>query len=210
MGCARSLLEDWAPLDVLLWLLAVVLAAGAAARQLVAPPRGTAAHPPLPCCALLSLRRCSWVRPQCCPMAPCCLVWARPLWRSWHMRSACQVRLRVWAGAGSNDPLLLLLLLPGCAAWQAVEAAVSSLHEHLHEPRLSSTMPAAQRSSCAPPLHHPPHPPCPMPAVLVCCESYKFHERVQLDAITHNEVMDQEQLAKVGRDEGRWWREKRQ
>lgn len=33
--------------------------------------------------------------------------------------------------------------------------------------------------------------------VLVCCESYKFHERVQLDAITHNEVMDQEQLAKV-------------
>ncbi len=41
--------------------------------------------------------------------------------------------------------------------------------------------------------------PCPCPcAVLVCCESYKFHERVQLDAITHNELMDQEQLAKVG------------
>ncbi|PRW20512.1 translation initiation factor eIF-2B subunit delta isoform A [Chlorella sorokiniana] len=33
--------------------------------------------------------------------------------------------------------------------------------------------------------------------VLVCCESYKFHERVQLDAITHNELMDQEPLAKV-------------
>jgi translation initiation factor 2B subunit (eIF-2B alpha/beta/delta family) len=24
--------------------------------------------------------------------------------------------------------------------------------------------------------------------VLICCESYKFHERVQLDSITHNEV----------------------
>lgn len=33
--------------------------------------------------------------------------------------------------------------------------------------------------------------------VLVCCESYKFHERVQLDSITHNELLDQRLLATV-------------
>jgi len=31
--------------------------------------------------------------------------------------------------------------------------------------------------------------------VLVCCETYKFHERVQLDSITHNELGDPEALA---------------
>lgn len=34
-------------------------------------------------------------------------------------------------------------------------------------------------------------------AVLVCCETHKFHERVQLDSITHNEVMDGGMLAQV-------------
>ncbi len=33
--------------------------------------------------------------------------------------------------------------------------------------------------------------------VLVLCESYKFHERVQLDSITHNELGDPEALATV-------------
>eukprot|EP00798_Chlamydomonas_sp_ICE-L_P028931 gene28931-32124_t len=33
--------------------------------------------------------------------------------------------------------------------------------------------------------------------VLVCCESYKFHERVLLDSITHNELGDPEALAHV-------------
>ena len=33
--------------------------------------------------------------------------------------------------------------------------------------------------------------------VMVCCESYKFHERVQLDSITHNELGDPEALASV-------------
>jgi translation initiation factor eIF-2B subunit delta len=30
--------------------------------------------------------------------------------------------------------------------------------------------------------------------VLVCCETYKFHGRVQLDAITHNELGDPDAL----------------
>lgn len=33
--------------------------------------------------------------------------------------------------------------------------------------------------------------------MLVCCESYKFHERVQLDPITHNELLDPRLLATV-------------
>ncbi len=33
--------------------------------------------------------------------------------------------------------------------------------------------------------------------VLVCCESFKFHERVQLDAVTHNELGDPQALASV-------------
>ncbi|GAB2227334.1 hypothetical protein Drorol1_Dr00009152 [Drosera rotundifolia] len=33
--------------------------------------------------------------------------------------------------------------------------------------------------------------------VLVCCEAYKFHERVQLDSICFNELGDPEQIAKV-------------
>lgn len=33
--------------------------------------------------------------------------------------------------------------------------------------------------------------------VLICCESYKFHERVQLDSITHNELGDPDALASV-------------
>ncbi len=33
--------------------------------------------------------------------------------------------------------------------------------------------------------------------ILVCCESYKFHERVQLDAITHNELGDPDVLSTV-------------
>eukprot|EP00877_Chromochloris_zofingiensis_P001956 jgi/Chrzof1/11761/Cz06g09010.t1 len=31
--------------------------------------------------------------------------------------------------------------------------------------------------------------------VLICCETYKFHERVQLDSITHNELGDPDALA---------------
>lgn len=31
--------------------------------------------------------------------------------------------------------------------------------------------------------------------VLVCCEAFKFHERVQLDSITHNELGDPDLLA---------------
>lgn len=31
--------------------------------------------------------------------------------------------------------------------------------------------------------------------VLVCCEAFKFHERVQLDSITHNELGDPHVLA---------------
>ena len=39
--------------------------------------------------------------------------------------------------------------------------------------------------------------------VLICSESYKFHERVQLDSITHNELGDPEALATVaGRPSG--------
>ncbi|KAK9814224.1 hypothetical protein WJX72_002536 [[Myrmecia] bisecta] len=34
--------------------------------------------------------------------------------------------------------------------------------------------------------------------VIICCETYKFHERVQLDAITSNELGDPEQLVAVG------------
>lgn len=33
--------------------------------------------------------------------------------------------------------------------------------------------------------------------VLVCCEAFKFHERVQLDSITHNELGDPDVLAHV-------------
>ena len=33
--------------------------------------------------------------------------------------------------------------------------------------------------------------------VIICCESYKFHERVQLDSITHNELGDPDALAAV-------------
>ncbi|GAX82182.1 hypothetical protein CEUSTIGMA_g9610.t1 [Chlamydomonas eustigma] len=33
--------------------------------------------------------------------------------------------------------------------------------------------------------------------VMICCESYKFHERVQLDSITHNELGDPDALASV-------------
>ncbi len=33
--------------------------------------------------------------------------------------------------------------------------------------------------------------------VIVCCESYKFHERVQLDAITSNELGDPDALSTV-------------
>jgi len=33
--------------------------------------------------------------------------------------------------------------------------------------------------------------------VMICCESYKFHERVQLDSITHNELGNPEALASV-------------
>jgi translation initiation factor eIF-2B subunit delta len=33
--------------------------------------------------------------------------------------------------------------------------------------------------------------------VIVCCESFKFHERVQLDAITHNELGDPDVLAAI-------------
>jgi len=32
---------------------------------------------------------------------------------------------------------------------------------------------------------------------MVCCESFKFHERVQLDSITHNELGDPDALATV-------------
>ncbi len=31
--------------------------------------------------------------------------------------------------------------------------------------------------------------------VVICCETYKFHERVQLDSITHNELGDPDALA---------------
>lgn len=33
--------------------------------------------------------------------------------------------------------------------------------------------------------------------VLVACETYKFHERVQLDSITSNELRDPQELASV-------------
>ena len=33
--------------------------------------------------------------------------------------------------------------------------------------------------------------------VLICCETYKFHEKVQLDSITANELGDPEALIKV-------------
>jgi len=37
--------------------------------------------------------------------------------------------------------------------------------------------------------------------VLICCEAYKFHERVQLDSICSNELGDPDALAKIqGRD----------
>lgn len=33
--------------------------------------------------------------------------------------------------------------------------------------------------------------------VLICCETYKFHEKVQLDSITANELGDPDALIKV-------------
>lgn len=33
--------------------------------------------------------------------------------------------------------------------------------------------------------------------VMICCESFKFHERVQLDSITHNELGDPDKLVEV-------------
>lgn len=33
--------------------------------------------------------------------------------------------------------------------------------------------------------------------VMICCESYKFSERVQLDSITHNELGDPQELVAV-------------
>lgn len=33
--------------------------------------------------------------------------------------------------------------------------------------------------------------------VIICCETYKFHERVQLDSITSNELGDPDVLARV-------------
>lgn len=33
--------------------------------------------------------------------------------------------------------------------------------------------------------------------VLICCETYKFHERVQLDSITHNELGEPDALARL-------------
>lgn len=33
--------------------------------------------------------------------------------------------------------------------------------------------------------------------VMVCCETYKFHERVQLDSITQNELGDPDVLTSV-------------
>ena len=33
--------------------------------------------------------------------------------------------------------------------------------------------------------------------VLICCETYKFHERVQLDSFTYNEIGDPDELLKV-------------
>ncbi|KAL3723497.1 hypothetical protein ACJRO7_035646 [Eucalyptus globulus] len=42
--------------------------------------------------------------------------------------------------------------------------------------------------------------------VLVCCEAYKFHERVQLDSICSNELGDPDVIAKVpGREESIGW-----
>ena len=38
--------------------------------------------------------------------------------------------------------------------------------------------------------------------VLVCCETYKFCERVQLDSITFNELGDPDDLVSVDRGEG--------
>ncbi|KAI5340602.1 hypothetical protein L3X38_019876 [Prunus dulcis] len=38
--------------------------------------------------------------------------------------------------------------------------------------------------------------------VLVCCEAYKFHERVQLDSICSNELGDPDAISKIpGREE---------
>lgn len=37
--------------------------------------------------------------------------------------------------------------------------------------------------------------------VLVCCEAYKFHERVQLDSICFNELGDPDAISRVPRDE---------
>ena len=35
--------------------------------------------------------------------------------------------------------------------------------------------------------------------VIICCETYKFHEKVQLDSITHNELGDPSVLTRVAR-----------
>jgi len=40
--------------------------------------------------------------------------------------------------------------------------------------------------------------------VLVCCETYKFHERVQLDSLTSNELGDPTDLTIVDRDDLRY------
>ena len=38
---------------------------------------------------------------------------------------------------------------------------------------------------------------CMLAQVMVCCETYKFHERVQLDSITSNELGDPDALVDV-------------
>jgi translation initiation factor eIF-2B subunit delta len=40
--------------------------------------------------------------------------------------------------------------------------------------------------------------------LLVCCETYKFHERVQEDSMCFNELGDPEDLVQIDREDTRW------
>lgn len=153
--------------------LPVCLHTPAATRRRGGSPQPDRASHPIP-----PHRRSSWGLPRSYPMVPCCRVWAPPQWPSWPQRSACRVR----GGTGVAGPAL-----PALACTAAARSCCRSAC-------LAFAMHPAARP------HRPTETPllcvC-VPAVLVCCETYKFHKRVQLDSITHNEVMEPGPLAQV-------------
>lgn len=123
---------------------------------------------------------------------------------SFRYRKGCHLRYSSWLAASfrcvrAPTPAGLCTLSSDLAASSWVPAAFDcklGLFATLGWPRSHThTPPHPPHASIPAPHPHPTHP--SRSAVLVCCESYKFHERVQLDSITHNELLDQRLLATV-------------